>query len=59
MKEQGVDLTIFGHNHYYERMWPVYSYTVNKDGCDENRYHNAKDPIQLITGSAVSFQRIA
>jgi len=47
-----VDMAFFGHNHQYERLWPVNDYLVDKSGCDESHYHNAKAPIHIIVGSA-------
>ncbi|KAF6211623.1 hypothetical protein GE061_012136 [Apolygus lucorum] len=46
----GVDLTFWGHQHNYERLWPVYNYTVH-DGT-KSPYVDPKAPVHIITGSA-------
>lgn len=47
----GVDISIWAHQHSYERLWPVYNYEV-RNGSFEEPYKNAKAPIHIITGSA-------
>nr|BAN20525.1 purple acid phosphatase, putative [Riptortus pedestris] len=49
----GVDLEFWGHQHSYERLWPVYDYQV-KNGSTENPNTNPKGPIQITTGVAGS-----
>ena len=44
-----VDIAIWAHKHSYERMWPVFNYTVF-----DHSYINAKAPIHFTTGSGVS-----
>ena len=44
-----VDIAIWAHIHSYERMWPVYNYTVF-----QHSYVNAKAPIHINSPSAVS-----
>ena len=47
-----VDVAIWAHTHSYDRMWPVYNYTVfNKKPMP---YVNPKAPIHFTTGSGVS-----
>ena len=50
--EHGVDLSIWAHEHAYERMFPVYNGTV-LNGSLEEPYHNPKGLVHLTTGSAV------
>ncbi|XP_072383424.1 acid phosphatase type 7 [Diabrotica undecimpunctata] len=47
----GVDLAIWAHEHSYERLWPVYNYTVF-NGSYEQPYVNPGAPVQFTTGSA-------
>ncbi|XP_070536666.1 acid phosphatase type 7-like [Ptychodera flava] len=44
---QGVDIIIQGHEHSYERLWPVY-----KDKVFTTNYSNPRAPIHIISGSA-------
>ncbi|KAK6027898.1 hypothetical protein OSTOST_06064, partial [Ostertagia ostertagi] len=47
--QYGVDLGFWGHQHFYERFYPV----ANKKYWDSpNCYHNAVAPTYIITGSA-------
>jgi len=50
--EQGVDLEIWAHEHSYERLFPIYNYTVY-NGSLEEPYTNPGAPVHIITGSAV------
>nr|CAI5830104.1 unnamed protein product [Callosobruchus analis] len=47
----GVDLQIWAHEHSYERLWPIYNYTVY-NGSYEQPYVNPRAPIHIVTGSA-------
>ncbi|CAG9864506.1 unnamed protein product [Phyllotreta striolata] len=47
----GVDLAIWAHEHSYERLWPVYNYTIY-NGSYEQPYVNPGAPVQFTTGSA-------
>uniref|UniRef100_A0A8C5QW07 Purple acid phosphatase n=1 Tax=Leptobrachium leishanense TaxID=445787 RepID=A0A8C5QW07_9ANUR len=53
----GVDLEIWAHEHSYERLWPVYNYTVY-NGSTETPYTNPRAPVHLITGSAGCSERL-
>ena len=43
----GVDIIFTGHEHSYERMWPVYNLEVV-----QYNYINCKAPVHIITGTA-------
>jgi hypothetical protein len=47
----GVDLTIWAHEHDYERLWPVYNHTVYNGSLAEP-YKNPKALVHVTTGSA-------
>ncbi len=49
--EQGVDLVIAGHDHFYERTWPVSGESVVNSGID-NRFSRGHAPIHLVIGIA-------
>lgn len=44
--EEGVDLYISGHQHNYERTWPMYKHKAFQQG-----YRNPKAPIHIINGA--------
>lgn len=48
----GVDIVFWGHQHSYERNWPVAKSVVYKQK-DPQHYHNATTPVYIMTGSAV------
>ena len=45
--ENGVDVIIQGHEHSYERLWPVYNETVTA-----KNYINPRAPVHIISGAA-------
>ncbi len=52
--QQGVDLLIFGHEHSYERMLPVYNREVcNKTSGSKNSYMNPNGPVHIVAGTGV------
>ena len=50
--EYGVDIEIWGHEHVYERHWPVYDRKIY-NGSVEAPYTNPRAPVHLVSGSAV------
>lgn len=48
---QGVDLVIAGHDHFYERTWPVSAETVQDEG-EGKRFARGSGPIHLVIGMA-------
>lgn len=53
----GVDLQFFGHEHNYERIWPIYNNKIYNGSLAEP-YRNPKAPVHITTGSAVSLKAI-
>jgi len=49
--EQGVDLEIWAHEHEYQRIFPLYNYTLCK-GSESEPYKNPRAPVHVISGSA-------
>lgn len=49
--DNGVDMEIWAHEHTYERLYPLYNYTVYNGSLD-HPYTNPKAPVHIITGSA-------
>ncbi|KAI6217041.1 Purple acid phosphatase [Aphelenchoides fujianensis] len=50
---QGVDLIVEGHEHNYERLYPIYNQKLYKGTSDAlNPNNNPGAPIHVITGSA-------
>ena len=47
----GVDVEIWAHEHCYERLWPIYNYTVFNGSLSEP-YRNPRAPVHIVTGSA-------
>ncbi|RUS69926.1 hypothetical protein EGW08_022310 [Elysia chlorotica] len=48
-----VDIVVQGHEHNYERLWPVYQNNVT-----EYTYNNPSAPVQLISGAAGSAEDV-
>ncbi|CAG9101315.1 unnamed protein product [Plutella xylostella] len=51
LKQFGVDLVIWAHEHSYERTWPLYDNKVY-NGSLEQPYVNPGAPVHIVTGSA-------
>ncbi|KAF6023968.1 hypothetical protein EB796_011611 [Bugula neritina] len=51
--DAGVDVFIAGHEHFYERSWPIYDSKVC-NGSYDHPYTEPNAPVHIITGSAVS-----
>jgi len=49
--QYGVDMFICGHEHNYERIWPVYKEKV-LNGSTSSPYTNPKAPVYIVTGAA-------
>lgn len=47
----GVDVEIWAHEHCYERLFPIYNYTVYNGSLTEP-YRNPRAPVHVITGAA-------
>ncbi|XP_075545962.1 acid phosphatase type 7-like [Dermacentor variabilis] len=47
----GVDLHFTGHQHSYERLWPVYDGVVY-NGTSTDPYVNPRAPVHVVTGAA-------
>jgi len=47
-----VDLHISGHNHQYERSWPVSGCNKDYQGCTVTKsYHNPTQPVHIVNGA--------
>ena len=44
-------MTLWAHEHSYERLWPIYDHK-NMNGSIEEPYRNPKSPVHITTGSA-------
>ncbi|XP_063538363.1 acid phosphatase type 7-like isoform X2 [Cydia strobilella] len=51
LKQYGVDVVIWAHEHSYERTWPLYDSKVY-NGSLEHPYTNPGAPVHVVTGSA-------
>ena len=49
-----VDIQFYGHEHNYQRYFPVYDNRVF-NGTKTNPYLNPREPVVVVTGSAVSY----
>lgn len=54
----GVDMHFTGHQHSYERTWPLYDGQVYKRSR-RDPYVNPKAPIHVITGAAGNWERLS
>jgi hypothetical protein len=52
---QGLDMAFMGHEHFYERLWPVKNEQTYNHGSTP--YHNPQAPVYVVSGSAVSGKR--
>lgn len=50
--DYGVDVVFWGHQHFYERLFPIYDYKV-KNGTT-GPYVDPGAPVQIISGAGVS-----
>ena len=50
--DNGVDLVIAGHDHFYERTWPVSAEVVRDNGNGFDRFARGEAPIHLVIGMA-------
>ncbi|XP_068632288.1 acid phosphatase type 7 isoform X2 [Battus philenor] len=57
LKQYGVDLVIWAHEHSYERLWPVYDEKVY-NGSLQEPYTNPGAPVHIVTGSAGCQEKI-
>ncbi|KAF6211415.1 hypothetical protein GE061_011927 [Apolygus lucorum] len=55
----GVDVSMWGHEHSYERLWPVYNNTVKIDEKNERLYVNPGAPVHITTGSAGCWEMLS
>ena len=53
-----VDLYIAGHQHSYERTWPVLNGTIDTTQTDVNVYVDPKFPVHLISGSGGCVEKL-
>jgi hypothetical protein len=51
MRQAGVDLAFWAHEHSYERLFPTFASKVYK-GSEEEPYTNPGATVHIITGSA-------
>ncbi|XP_063624902.1 acid phosphatase type 7 isoform X1 [Cydia splendana] len=51
LKQYGVDVVIWAHEHSYERSWPLYDGKVYNGSLD-HPYTNPGAPVHVVTGSA-------
>lgn len=57
LAEYGVDLAVWAHEHAYERLFPLYNFTV-LNGSVEEPYTNPRGPVHFTTGSAGCDERL-
>ncbi|CAG2167614.1 unnamed protein product [Oppiella nova] len=49
--DYGVDLAFWGHQHYYERMFPVYNQTAYVNSMYENAFVNPRATVHIVSGT--------
>lgn len=54
IKKNLLQIEFYGHEHLYERSYPIYDYHVYNISSP-HLYTNAKAPIHIISGAAVSY----
>ncbi|CAF1414200.1 unnamed protein product [Rotaria sp. Silwood1] len=54
--DYGVDLELWAHEHSYERLWPIYNWTIFNGSLSEP-YKNPGAPTHVISGSAGCFSK--
>ncbi|CAF0951051.1 unnamed protein product [Adineta steineri] len=54
--DYGVDLELWAHEHSYERLWPIYDWTIYNGSLSEP-YKNPGAPTHVITGSAGCYSK--
>ena len=50
--DYGVDIALYGHDHFFARTLPIYNYTVDTSAPDP--YINPNGTVHIVTGTAVS-----
>ena len=58
LHKHGVDVQFYGHEHKYQRLWPVYKNTV-LNGSLEEPYTDPGASVHIITGSAGCKERLS
>ncbi len=68
MMDYNVDMGMWAHKHNYERLWPIYNFTIYKqdplpegqtDPILSNPYIDPKAPFHITTGTAVMILSIS
>jgi len=54
LEKYHVDLCFTGHDHGYERSYPIYNYIIKSN--EKNYYNNPKSPIHVLVGIAGATQ---
>ena len=58
MHKHNVDLAFWGHEHNYERSWPVFDKTVYKGSDGSHLYRNPIGTVHVVTGAAVRTRKL-
>lgn len=56
LKDQRVDIELFGHEHNYQRLFPLFDDHVLNG--TPSAYHNPRAPVVVVTGSAVRMREV-